>query len=81
VPQDGRLTVLASNHRARYGDFARAWRPDLHLVLWNPFQALDVAGPTVVTWGYAEGALAGLRDWLEGKRVATARAPVQLSRA
>jgi beta-N-acetylhexosaminidase len=79
VPQDGRLTVLASNHRARYGDFARSWRPDLHLVLWNPFQALDVDAPTVVTWGYADGALDGLRDWLEGVRRATAQSPVRLS--
>src|SRR5438552_3510263 len=42
VAGDGRTTVLASNARSRYGGNARAWRPDLHLVLWNPFQGLDL---------------------------------------
>src|SRR5207247_1127019 len=51
VPRDGRCNVLVSNHRARYGDAARGWCPDLHLALWNPFQVLDVAAPAVVTWG------------------------------
>ncbi|MDC8785059.1 beta-N-acetylhexosaminidase [Roseateles koreensis] len=78
VPPEGRFNILASNHRARYGTYAQAWRPDLHLVLWNPFQALDVKGPTVVTWGYAEGALAGLKGWLEGRTQATAQSPVNL---
>ena len=27
---------------------------------------LDVAAPALVTWGYASGALAALRAWLEG---------------
>ncbi|MBB4843007.1 beta-N-acetylhexosaminidase [Paucibacter oligotrophus] len=78
VPLDGRLNVLASNHRARYNGAAAGWQPDLHLVLWNPFQALDVKAPTVVTWGYAEGALAGLQAWLEGRAQATAQSPVSL---
>src|SRR5437870_8344294 len=75
---DGRVTVLASNARARYGEHARAWRPDLHLVLWNPFQALDVAAPTIVTWGYADGALAALQAWLEGRSDAPGQAPVPI---
>jgi beta-N-acetylhexosaminidase len=79
VPQDGRYTVLASTHRARYGAQAAAWRPDLHLVLWNPFQALDVAAPTVISWGYADGALAALQAWLEGRAAATAKPPVTLN--
>jgi beta-N-acetylhexosaminidase len=78
VAQDGRLTVIASNHRTRYGEHVRQWHPDLHLVLWNPFQALDIAAPAVVTWGYADGALVSLRAWLEGRALATGRAPVQL---
>jgi hypothetical protein len=41
----------------------RDW-PDLHLVLWNPYQALDVAAPALLSWGYAGGALAAVRDWL-----------------
>jgi beta-N-acetylhexosaminidase len=80
VPRDGRFTVLASNHRQRYGAPAATWRPDLHLALWNPFQVLDVAAPAVVTWGYAEGALAAVRAWLEGRAQAPGRAPVPLSR-
>ncbi|SEL51723.1 beta-N-acetylhexosaminidase [Roseateles sp. YR242] len=78
VPSDGRFTVLASTHRARYGAQARTWAPDLHLVLWNPFQALDVAAPTLISWGYADGALASLRDWMQGKAVAPGLAPVTL---
>jgi beta-N-acetylhexosaminidase len=78
VPRDGRINVLASNHRGRYGENARAWRPDLHLVLWNPFQALDVEAPSIVTWGYADGALHALRMWLEGRGAAPGRAPVKL---
>ena len=78
LKDDGVFNVLASNHRARYNQVARDWRPDLHLVLWNPFQAIDVKAPTVVTWGYADGALAALRSWLSGKGEATASSPVKL---
>jgi beta-N-acetylhexosaminidase len=78
VPRDGRITIVASNHRARYGARARAWRPDLHLVLWNPFQALDVAAPALVSWGYADGALDALRAWLHGRAGAPGRTPVPL---
>ena len=78
VPRDGRLSIIASNHRARYGANARAWRPDLHLVLWNPFQALDVAAPALLSWGYAEGALEAVRDWLHGRAPAPGRTPVPL---
>lgn len=75
VPQDGRVNIVVSTRRARYGLAASEWRPDLHLSLWNPYQALDVHGPTVLTWGFAPGALAGLKAWLEGKTQATGRAP------
>ncbi len=75
VPRDGRLNILVSTRRARYGLAASEWRPDLHLSLWNPYQALDVAGPTVLTWGFAPGALAGLKAWLEGRAQASGRAP------
>jgi beta-N-acetylhexosaminidase len=75
VPRDGRVNVLVSTRRARYGLAASEWRPDLHLSLWNPYQALDVHGPTVLTWGFAPGALAGLKAWLEGRAEATGRAP------
>jgi beta-N-acetylhexosaminidase len=78
VPHDGRRTVLVSNHRDRYDATSRAWRPDLHLALWNPFQVLDIAAPAVVTWGYADGALAALREWLEGRGALPGRLPVRL---
>lgn len=79
LPRDGRLLVLASNQRARYGANALAWRPDLHLVLWNPFQVFDIAAPAVVTWGYGEGAFAALHDWLEGRLDAQTSPPVALA--
>ena len=48
-PADGRYTVLASTSRLRYGPHARAtWRPDLHVALWNPYQALDIEAPAGV---------------------------------
>ncbi|MCW7542034.1 beta-N-acetylhexosaminidase [Aquabacterium sp. A7-Y] len=79
LPGDDRFNVLASNHRLRYPPQAReTWQPDLHLVLWNPFQVLDVAAPAVVTWGYAEGALQALDQWLAGSGRAEGRAPVSL---
>jgi beta-N-acetylhexosaminidase len=79
LPRDGRMTVLASNHHDRYGEASRDWAPDLHLVLWNPFQTLDIAAPAVVTWGYADGALEALQAWLEGRGDAPGRSPVRLA--
>ena len=79
VPRDGRATVLVSNHRDRYDAASSTWRPDLHLALWNPFQVLDIAAPAVVTWGYADGALAALRSWLEGRGALTGHSPVRLA--
>ncbi len=78
LPQDGRATVLASNQRARYGEKAHRWRPQLHLALWNPFQVLDVPAPALVSWGFADGALAAVRAWLEGRATAPGHAPVPL---
>lgn len=78
LPQDGRFNILVSNHRKRYGEQARALQPDLHLVLWNPFQVMDLDAPAIVTWGYAEGALAAAREWLLGSVSASAQAPVPL---
>lgn len=78
VARDGRMNIVASNHRDRYGARAARWRPDLHLVLWNPYQAMDVPAPAVITWGYATGALVALRDWLERRTTAPGRTPVRL---
>ena len=79
LPADGRFTILTSNHRDRYADPARNWRPDLHLALWNPFQVLDVPAPALVSWGYADGALGAVRAWLEGRIAANGHAPVRLT--
>ena len=78
-PQDGRFNILVSNHRTRFAAAAAAARPDLHIALWNPFQLFDIAAPSLVTWGYCDGALEAVRAWLEGRAQATAKSPVNLS--
>lgn len=77
LPQDGRFTVLASTSRLRYGDNARNnWQPDLHLALWNPYQALDIQSPALMTYGFAAPALEAINAWLSGELEATGRCPV-----
>ena len=77
LPDDGRFVILASTSRLRYGPRARAgWRPDLHLALWNPYQALDIAAPALLTYGFAAPALAAVTAWLGGELEATGRCPV-----
>jgi len=68
-----------SNHRTRFAAAAATARPDLHIALWNPFQLFDIAAPSLVTWGYCDGALEAVRAWLEGRAQATAKSPVKLS--
>jgi beta-N-acetylhexosaminidase len=77
LPQDGRFTVLASTSRRRYGPQARAgWRPDLHLALWNPYQALDFSAPALMTYGFAPPALEAVNAWLAGEIEAEGVCPV-----
>ncbi|MGI4721019.1 MAG: beta-N-acetylhexosaminidase [Janthinobacterium lividum] len=77
LPQDGHFTILASTSRRRYGPHARAtWRPDLHLALWNPYQALDFAAPALMTYGFAPPALDAVVAWLAGEAEAPGRCPV-----
>jgi beta-N-acetylhexosaminidase len=77
LPQDGRCTILASTSRLRYGSNARNnWRPDLHLALWNPYQALDIAAPALMTYGFAAPALEAVNAWLAGELEAAGRCPV-----
>jgi beta-N-acetylhexosaminidase len=77
LPDDGRFTVLASTARRRYGAHARAtWKPDLHLALWNPYQALDIAAPALMTYGFAPPALDAVNAWLAGEIEATGQCPV-----
>jgi beta-N-acetylhexosaminidase len=77
LPQDGRFTMLASTSRLRYGPNARAgWKPDLHLCLWNPYQALDFDAPALMTYGYAAPALDAVNAWLAGELEAKGKIPV-----
>ena len=77
LPADGRFTILASTARRRYGLHACAtWRPDLHLALWNPYQALDFPGPALLTYGFAPPALAAAVAWLAGEIDAPGVCPV-----
>ncbi|MEN3277278.1 MAG: beta-N-acetylhexosaminidase [Massilia sp.] len=77
LPQDGRFTILASTSRRRYGPHAReTWRPDLHLALWNPYQALDFDAPALMTYGFAAPALAAVNAWLAGEIEAEGHCPV-----
>jgi beta-N-acetylhexosaminidase len=71
--------VLVSNQHGRFGAGAAGARPDLHIALWNPFQLLDIAAPSLVTWGYGDGALAAVQAWLEGRLQADGRSPVALA--
>ena len=81
VPRDNRTNVLVSNHHGRYGVGAKNLAVDLHLAVWNPFQVFDIAAPAVVTWGYADGALAALQAWLQGQAGTPGIAPVPLATA
>ncbi|GGY06155.1 beta-N-acetylhexosaminidase [Massilia dura] len=77
LPRDGRYTILASTSRLRYGPRARAtWRPDLHLALWNPYQALDIDAPALLTYGFAAPALEAVNAWLAGELEAAGTCPV-----
>jgi beta-N-acetylhexosaminidase len=77
LPQDGRFTILASTSRRRYGPNARAqWRPDLHLALWNPYQALDFTAPALMTYGFVPPALEAVNAWLAGDIEAGGVCPV-----
>jgi beta-N-acetylhexosaminidase len=77
LPVDGRFTILASTSRRRYGPHARAtWTPDLHLALWNPYQALDFATPALMTYGFAPPALEAVQAWLAGDIEAEGHCPV-----
>jgi len=69
--------ILASTSRRRYGIKARTtWHPDLHLVLWNPFLALDIAAPAVISYGFAEPAIAAVIGWMTGAVTPVGSLPV-----
>jgi beta-N-acetylhexosaminidase len=77
LPDDGCFVILASTSRLRYGPNARAtWKPDLHLALWNPYQALDIDAPALMTYGFAAPALDAVDAWLAGDLEVCGRVPV-----
>ncbi|MGZ8302439.1 MAG: beta-N-acetylhexosaminidase [Telluria sp.] len=77
LPDDGRFVILASTSRVRYGPNAKAgFKPDLHLALWNPYQALDFDAPALITYGFAAPALDAVNAWLAGGLEAAGRVPV-----
>lgn len=77
LPDDGRFVILASTSRVRNGPRARAsFRPDLHLALWNPYQALDFDAPALITYGFAAPALDAVDAWLAGALEARGSVPV-----
>ncbi|MBC3869260.1 beta-N-acetylhexosaminidase [Undibacterium oligocarboniphilum] len=77
LPQDGRFVILASTVRIRYSQHIRdSWKPDLHLVLWNPFQMLDIQAPALMTYGFAPPAIDAARAWLAGEITADGQIPV-----
>lgn len=80
LPQDDRFVILASTVRKRYGEpVRRSWKPDLHLVLWNPFHMLDIQAPALITYGFAVPAIAAVRAWLAGEVGAQGNIPVDIS--
>ena len=77
LPNDGRFVFLASTSRLRYGPNAQStWKPDLHLALWNPYQALDFDAPALITYGFAAPALDAVEAWLDGTLEANGTVPV-----
>jgi beta-N-acetylhexosaminidase len=62
----------------RYSEHARTtWQPDLHLVLWNPFQALDISAPALITYGFAPAAMQAVLACLKAEVVAQGVMPVK----
>jgi beta-N-acetylhexosaminidase len=79
LPQDGVFTVLASTTRERYGRREQhSWKPDLHLALWNPYSAADIAAPALISYGFADAALEAASRCLVGEIAAVGRLPVDL---
>ncbi|QDQ26333.1 beta-N-acetylhexosaminidase [Chitinimonas arctica] len=79
LPQDGVFTIIATTTRARYDEAQRRqWRPDLHLALWNPYAAADLACPALVSYGFVEPALDAVVGWLKGEWEATGSLPAPL---
>ncbi|MFC4639352.1 beta-N-acetylhexosaminidase [Deinococcus hohokamensis] len=66
--------LLATTARHRHPAL-RGVQPDLHLALYNPYTALDVDAPAVVTYGFRPEARAALLAWLRGEAPLSGRLP------
>jgi beta-N-acetylhexosaminidase len=44
--------------------------------LWNPFLALDIAAPAVISYGFAEPAIAAVIGWMTGAVTPVGSLPV-----
>lgn len=79
LPQDGVFTIVAATTRERYDTVQReTWHPDLHLALWNPYAAGDLACPALLTYGFAEPALDAVVSWLKQELEARGQLPAPL---
>jgi len=76
----GRTVILATTSRHRHPAW-RAATPDLHLALWNPYTALDVDAPALITYGFRPEALDALLRCLAGEVPARGALPVPLDQA
>jgi beta-N-acetylhexosaminidase len=83
IHRAGTPIVLATTQRRRIGapltELARRLEPALHLCLWNPYAALDIPAPAVVSFGFRPEALDAVAEWLEGDEPATGTLPIELS--
>ncbi len=70
----GLPVILATTSRHRHAAL-RGAQPDLHLALYNPYAALDVDAPALVTYGFQPEARRAVLTWLRGERSATGTLP------
>ncbi len=83
VHRPGTPIVIATTQRRRLGEpltqLAQQLNPVLHLCLWNPYSALDVPAPALVSFGFRPEALDAVVAWLKGDKAATGTLPIELS--
>ncbi len=60
-------------------ELAQRLNPDLHLCLWNPYAALDVPAPALISFGFRPEALDAVVAWMKGDETATGTLPIELS--
>ncbi len=70
------LLATTGRLRASFPGLKAGAAPDLHLCLWNPYAALDVPAPALVTCGFRPEALTALRAFLAGDAEASGQLPL-----